>query len=69
MDGPDFWKMRDVTGKVIALEALMRVEMPLLRSPEDVLRLAKEERCLHELERITFFGLRKVTVFCGITAR
>ena len=44
-----------ITGKVIALEALMRVEMPLLRSPEDVLRLAKEERCLHELERITFF--------------
>lgn len=43
------------SGKVIALEALMRVEMPLLRSPEDVLRLAKEERCLHELERITFF--------------
>ena len=44
-----------ITGKVIALEALMRVEIPLLRSPEDVLRLAKEERCLHELERITFF--------------
>ena len=33
----------------------MRVEIPLLRSPEDVLRLAKEERCLHELERITCF--------------
>ena len=44
-----------ITGKVLALEALMRVEIPLLRSPEDVLRLAKEERCLHELERITFF--------------
>lgn len=44
-----------VTGKVTALEALMRVEKPLLRSPEDVLRLAKEEKCLHELERITFF--------------
>ena len=44
-----------VTGKIRALEALMRVEMSMLKSPEDVLCLAKEEKCLHDLERITFF--------------
>lgn len=44
-----------VTGKIRALEALMHVEMSMLKSPEDVLRLAKEYNCLHELERITFF--------------
>lgn len=32
-----------VTGKIRALEALMHVEMSMLKSPEDVLRLAKEE--------------------------
>ena len=44
-----------VTGKVHALEALMHTDMPMLKSSKDVLRLAKEEKCLHELERITFF--------------
>lgn len=44
-----------VTGKIYALEALMHVELPTLKLPEDVVRLAKEEKCLHELERITFF--------------
>ena len=44
-----------VTGKIYALEALMHVELSTLKSPEDVVRLAKEEKCLHELERITFF--------------
>ena len=44
-----------VNGKVRALEALMHIDMPMLKSPEDVLRLAKEEKCLHELERLTFF--------------
>lgn len=43
------------TGKVLALEALMHTDMPMLKSFKDVLRLAKEEKCLHELERITFF--------------
>lgn len=36
-------------------EALMRVDLPTLHSPADVLRLAREENCLHEVERITFF--------------
>ena len=44
-----------VNGKVRALEALMHIDMPMLKSPEDVIRLAKEEKCLHELERLTFF--------------
>lgn len=42
-------------GSVFAYEALMRVDLPTLRSPADVLRLAREENCLHEVERITFF--------------
>ncbi len=48
-----------VTGKIRALEALMHVEMSMLKSPEDVLRLAKEEKCLHDLERITFSARQK----------
>lgn len=49
-----------VTGEVLAYEALMRVEgLSTLRSPDDVLRLAKEENCLHEIERITFFHSAK----------
>ena len=43
------------TGRIRALEALMHIEMSMLRSPEDVIRFAKEENCLHDLERITFF--------------
>lgn len=42
-------------GSVFAYEALMRVDLPMLHSPADVLRLAREENCLHEVERITFF--------------
>lgn len=42
-------------GKVFAYEALMRVNLPALRSPETVLRLAKEEGCMHEIESITLF--------------
>ena len=42
-------------GSVFAYEALMRVDLPALHSPADVLRLAREENCLHEVERITFF--------------
>lgn len=43
------------TGSVFAYEALTRVDLPALHSPTDVLRLAREENCLHEIERITFF--------------
>lgn len=42
-------------GEVFAYEALMRVNLPELRSPDIVLRLAKEENCMHEIEYITLF--------------
>lgn len=42
-------------GSVYAYEALMRVNLPTLRSPETVLRLAKEEGRMHDIERITLF--------------
>lgn len=43
------------TGAVFAYEALMRVDFPLLSSPETMLRLAKEEGCMHEIEYLTMF--------------
>jgi len=42
-------------GGVYAYEALMRVNHPFLRSPETVLRLAREEGRMHEMEYITLF--------------
>lgn len=42
-------------GNVYAYEALMRVNTPTLRSPEVVLRLAKEEGRMHDIEVITLF--------------
>ncbi len=42
-------------GAVYAYEALMRVNLPTLRSPETVLRLAKEEGRMHDIECITLF--------------
>lgn len=54
------------TGNVFAYEALMRSEMPTLRNPEQILRLAKAESKLNHIEKLTweialstFFGLRK----------
>lgn len=43
------------TGAVYAYEALMRVDMPTLRSPETILRLAKEEGRMHDIEYLTMF--------------
>ncbi len=42
-------------GAVYAYEALMRVNLPNLRSPETVLNIAKEEERLHAIECITLF--------------
>lgn len=42
-------------GAVYAYEALMRVNLPTLRSPEVMLRLAKEEGRMHDIEYITMF--------------
>ena len=44
------------TGEPYAYEALMRVNLPTLRSPETVLRLAKEEGRMNEIECMTLFN-------------
>ena len=41
-------------GKVIAYEALMRSDLPTLRSPATIMKLAREQGALYEIERITF---------------
>ena len=43
------------TGRAVAYEALMRVDLPTLRSPEAVLRIAREEGKLSEIERMTWY--------------
>ncbi len=43
------------TGKVIAYEALMRSDMEALRSPATIMKLAREQGALYEIERLTFF--------------
>ena len=42
-------------GRAIAYEALMRPEMPSLRSPLTVMKLAREMDRLYDIERITIF--------------
>ena len=42
-------------GHVVAYEALMRVNMPLLRSPETIMKLAHEENRLYDIEHLTLF--------------
>ena len=41
-------------GKVFAYEALMRSDLPNLRSPATIMKLAREQGALYEIERITF---------------
>nr|WP_305146638.1 GGDEF and EAL domain-containing protein [Anaerovorax odorimutans] len=41
------------TGEIFAYEALMRADMPTLRTPYDILSIAKEERKLAQIERLT----------------
>lgn len=43
------------SGRVIAYEALMRPEMPSLRSPLTVMKLAREMNRLYDIEYITLF--------------
>ena len=43
------------TGEAEAYEALMRVSMPTLSNPEAVMKMAREEGCLHAIEKITMF--------------
>lgn len=42
-------------GEVFAYEALMRVNLPSLRSPDIVMSLAREENCMHDIEYLTMF--------------
>ena len=42
------------SGKVFAYEALMRSDLPTLRSPATIMKLAREQGALYEIERITF---------------
>ena len=43
------------TGKAMAYEALMRSDMEALRSPATIMKLAREQGALCEIERLTFF--------------
>lgn len=43
------------TGRAIAYEALMRVDLPTLHTPDAVMHLAREEGCLHDIEVLTVF--------------
>ena len=43
------------TGKVMAYEALMRSDREALRSPATIMKLAREQGALCEIERLTFF--------------
>ncbi len=43
------------SGRVVAYEALMRVDLPTLHSPSQVMQLAHETDHLYEIERITVF--------------
>lgn len=55
------------TGTVYAYEALMRVNLPTLRSPETVLQLAREEGRMHDIEYITLF--RATECYRGLLER
>lgn len=43
------------SGRVFSYEALMRVQMPNLKSPETVLKIARDEGKLHDIEYISIF--------------
>lgn len=43
------------TGKTFGYEALMRSYMPTLKSPEEILKLAKQENKLNQIETMSFF--------------
>ena len=42
------------SGRVVAYEALMRSDLPTLRSPATIMKLAREQGALYEIERLTF---------------
>lgn len=42
------------TGRVMAYEALMRSNLPTLRSPATIMKTAREQGALYEIEKLTF---------------
>ena len=48
------------SGRIAAYEALMRVDLPTLHSPAQVMQLAHETGRLYEIERITVFHSSKI---------
>lgn len=51
------------SGEIFAYEALMRSNMDILRTPYDILTLAKKEFKLREIERLTLF--KAMETFCS----
>ena len=43
------------TGKIEAYEALMRANLPILKRPDVIMKIAREEGALREIERMTMF--------------
>ena len=43
------------TGRVMSYEALMRSNLPTLRSPATIMKTAREQGALYEIEKLTFF--------------
>lgn len=52
------------TGREIAYEALMRSDIPSLRSPATIMKLAREQGALYEIERLTF--MKSLETFDGL---
>ena len=51
-------------GREMAYEALMRSDLPSLRSPAEIMRLAREQGALYEMERLTF--VKSLETFDGL---
>lgn len=52
------------TGKIEAYEALMRANLPILKRPDVIMKIAREEGALREIERMTMF--RAVEAFADL---
>ena len=52
------------TGREVAYEALMRSDIPSLRSPATIMKMAREQGALYEIERLTFF--KSLETFNGL---
>lgn len=55
------------TGEIEAYEALMRADLPILKRPDVVMKIAREEGALREIERMTMF--RAAETFTELKAK